>query len=639
MIYKIFLISISVLILANCSRVSFNTIGSDDQSSLSMTSSSADNNIAGVNSPANSGLGPIVDPKSGLPNTSNPVVPVNSQPNASSNGGTGGSKSPISSSDSKISGSSGQTVCNQNTSLSFNVYSQISVSSYYNYSGKFKISVNELDINKNKSAFLAISIKNILHLYNFKTSQFVDSRNITSYTDYSLSLPNEKCQYPYEIFQFNNADLSALGGALVYAGYGVGGNADIAANEMMSFRDASHSSGRFHLLFNIPEQQASVGFVNLGYTDANLQGTANIFVRSSDYFKNGYYFLAANSADGSIWYLYTGSLWIKFDGKNFASLGGMQALKNQSISFAADVKNSQLAGFKLYAGYSVGENLEQSFNAFVSNSQGSRNTTPYILQANPASQKDSLNYNIQASASGALSNYNILSLIKIADAHLDQQGYIFGVAWFQSEYYVFNVQQQKFVKWDGILASFPAASALKSQTNYMNFANNIDVTVFGGAKFYMGYGVGASPAQAVNEMLSVTRWREIATIPAQYFSGTIAIPNYGKTSTNQVVLDFKIYPDYKDYGTTGNYYVILATADNSSYAVYNGTSWISYTGGAQDTTLYTATSSAMKNFSTQFSIRGVDLAPFTGYKLYVGYGKSIPEMLNRGTYSSPTIIP
>lgn len=634
MVGKILLILFSIFTLANCSRVSFSPLSSDELSSTFDNSLPDDNRVTGITPPANTGLGPIVDPKSGLPSALNPVVPVSSQPTQSSSGGL----SPISSS-LNSNNASAQTVCNQNTNLSFNVYSQITVSSYYNYSGKFKISVNELDIYKNKSAFLAISIKNILHLYNFKTSQFIDSRNVTSYADYALSLPNDKCQYPFEIFQFNNADLSALGGAMVFAGYGVGGNADIAANEMMSFRDASHASGRFHLLFNIPDQPASVSFVNLGYNNTQLQGTANVFVKSEDYLKNGYYFLAANSSDGSVWYLYTGSMWIKFDGNNFASVGGMQALKNQSVSFTAEITNTQLADFKLYAGYAVGENLSQVFSAFVSNSQGTRNATPYVLEANPSLQKDSLNFNIQAYASGALSSYNIFSFVKIADAHKEQQGYIFGVILFQSEYYVYHVQQQKFVKWDGILASFPAAGSLKSQINYVNFANNIDVTVFGGAKFYMGYGVGSSPAQAVNEMLSSTRWREIATIPVQNFSGTITIPNYSKTSTSQVVLDFRIYPDYKDYSKAGNYYVILSTPDNSSYAVYNGTSWVGYTGGAQDTTLYTASSTAMKNYSTQFSIKGVDLAPYAGYKLYVGYGKSIPDMLSKGTYSSPTIIP
>lgn len=654
MMFRLLLISFSIAFLASCSRVSFQSLSQalSNEGQTNNSSSLSDGDKDNTN--RSSGLSPVVDPKSGQQIFPTPVgTGDGSKPGNSSNGSSpmpvvpnpnGGNAAPYNS------------ACNSAAVSEFNINSQITTSSFYNYSGKFLIRVNEQDISSNKSAFLVVSINNVLYVYNFKTSQFVDKSKITSFADYGLTLPTDECQYPYQIFEFKNADLTAFGGSVIYAGYGVGGTADLAVNDMMSFKDSRHPTGRYLELFKVPEQPASVNFINIGYEDTQLDGTANIFVRSSDYNKNGYYFLAANSSDQLIWFLYTGTMWVKYDGNNFASVGGMQKLKNQSINFTADVTNSQLAGFKLYAGYAVGENIAQAFNAFVANSQNSRNTVPYILQANPSLLKNALNFSINANTSGAVSNYSINTMIKIADAHLDQAGYVFGVVQHLSDYYVLDVEQKRFVKWDGVLAQFPVARNLISQTNFMTFATNLDVTALGGAKLYIGYGVGSSPSKAVNEMLASTRWREIATIPAQAFTGSIIIPAYNKTSTAIVDLDFRIFPDYKDYEKPGKYYVILSSPDGSVYAIYTGSlasavnaggftdytfsgvSWQGYT-EAQSDSLYTYSAASLKNFRTKFSIRGVDLANYSGYKLYVGYGKSVKDMLVNKTFSAESVIP
>lgn len=650
--FRVFLILISILFLTNCtSRVAFSSIdaplSSEELQAYGLPQGSG-NNILSVppSGLPGTGSGVVLSPVGGAGNPSGNLPIVPSQNSGVGSAGAGNTSSGTS------------TSCSQNaTNMTFNIFSQISISSFYNYTGKFLMSVNEIDLSLNKYAFLAVNVSNVLYLYNFKTGQFMEAAKIANKADYALNLPTDKCQFPYSVFEFKNADLTAYGGSTIYSGYGVGSSADQAANEMIFFRDASHFKGRYNELFTVPVQPASVTITNIGYADTLLQGVANISVRSADYFKSGYYFIAANSADGSVWYLYNGSSWFQYTGSNFISIGGVQQLKNISISFSADVTNSQLAGFKLYAGYGLSSNVNQAFNAFVSNSDGTRNSSPYILQQNPSVEKNKTNYNISAYSSGAVSNYSIFSIIKIADAHLEQAGYVLGVIQFQSEYYVYNSQQKRFVKWDGVLASFPAASKLFSQANYVTFASNLDVTAFGGAKLYIGYGVGSTPSQAVNEMLAAVRWREVGTIPAQSFSASVAIPSYSKSSTAMVDIEFNVSPNYFDYDQAGKYYVIVSTSDNSSYSVLtastvsigmnqgmidcglSGVSWVNYSSTAQDSSLYTYSTQNVKNFKTKFSIRGVDLAIYAGYKLYAGYGKSISEMLKNNTFSAAAIIP
>lgn len=533
--------------------------------------------------------------------------------------------------DSGSSGAGGGTSQScSNSILSFNIYSKVTVTSVYSYSGEFKIDVNQEDLPKKKFAFLAVSTGTSLSLYNFRIGQFVDGSNISNYTDYALALSENRCDYSLKLFDFRNADFSALGGYRVLAGYGVGNTADLAATEMVK-------TVRYRELLNIPSQPASISFVNMSSATSSLSGSAFVFVSSAHQLKRGYYFLAANSKDGSQWYMYSGGSWIKFDGNNFVSVNGLKELRNVSIPFSADLTNKELDGTKLYAGYAVSDSLAEAFQIFVSNSQNSRNTTPYVIDS--VKNQNAMDYLVEAYSSGAVNSYSIYSKMKIAEIHKGKLGFVFGVIQFQDKYYVYNKNINQFVVYDGVLAGFSSATALDTDTSYITFANSINVIPFGGAKLFMGYGVGNTPVVAVNEMLSATRWREIATIPIRPFSGSVTVPNYNKSSSANVEINFKLEVDYKDYGTAGKFYVIVCTADSSTCKVLNGSSWVTYTGGSQDVSLYTSSNSYMDKFNYSYYISGVDLASNSGLYLYVGYGKSISEMLEKKHFSSPTIIP
>lgn len=644
------------LLFNNCSRVSFSSLDG---------SSSGDESQEGYSLSGWAGgrvLGPIKDPVTGQPIIqSGPQIVANSYNEGADNigsSGQAGSGSVGGTGSSSISSSS--TCATSSTVSQFNIVSRVEVSSVYNYSGKFDITVSEQDLNKSKKGFLAATISGLLYIYNFRTSQFIEASKASSsgYADFGFSLPNEKCKYPYQILEFKNADLVAYGGSIIYAGYGIGETASAAAADMMSFRDASHFQGRFHQLYTVPQQPASVSFLNMGYSNTSLNGSANVFVRNTDYNKNGFYFLAAISGDQKTKFMYTGTSWIEYNGSNFAALGGKQQLKNQSITFKADVTNSQIAGYSLYAGYAVAENIGKAFEDFVSNAQNTRNTVPYVLKENPSQQKDPNNYNIQATVSGPVSRYNLSSTIKIADAHIDQTGYILVVGLYAGSYYVHNPNTKEWKKWDGTLANFATATPLKSQSFATTLAANLDVTALGGTILYVGYGLGNNPALAVKEMLDNVRWKEIATIPSQSFSSsTISIPSYSKTSGALVEMDFRIYPNYQDYNTFGKYYIVLVSPDESQKAVYSGsvfssslseglvehvfsnpTSWNLWSPEQSDS-LFTLASPGLHNFRTRISIKGTDLANFSGYKLFVGYGKSINDMLAKGTHTAGTLIP
>lgn len=605
----------------NCgSRINFKALDSNTQTEDLASNSQSNGVLDAGNSPISGSrpltIAPSADSSNGSSGNNGVIVA-----NPSTKNGTF---------DSSSGGSGGATQACSYSALSFNIYSKVTVSSVYSYSGEFKIDVNQVDLSKRKYAFLAVTVGNALSLYNFRTGQFVDGANISNYADYGLSLSENRCDYSLKLFDFRNADLSALGGSRILAGYGVGGTADVAASEMVK-------AVRYREILNIPSQPAAISFVNMSSANSLLSGSAFVFVGTAHQLKRGYYFLAANSKDGSQWYMFSAGKWIKFDGNNFISVNGLKELRNVSIPFTADLTNKELDGTKLYAGYAVSDSLEEAFQIFVSNSQNTRNITPYVIDS--TKNQNAMDYLVDAYASGGVDSYSIYSRIKIAETHKDKMGYVFGIIFFQDKYYVYNQNSNQFMLYDGVLSGFPAAKTLTTTSNYVTFVNSLNVVSFGGAKLFMGYGVGNSPSTAVNEMLAATRWREIATIPIRSFSGAVSIPSFNKFSNQAVALNFKLEVDYKDYGTAGKFYVIVCTPDGSTCKVFDGSSWVLYSGGAQDTSLYTSASGYMDKFNYTYNISGTDLANYSGLYLYVGYGKSISEMLDKKHFSSPAVIP
>jgi hypothetical protein len=538
----------------------------------------------------------------------------------------------------------GTPSCEGSTKI-FNVIVETTASSVFDYSAKYKMDVACPDIVKDKFAFMVLKWNNVNYLYNPTSKGWAVWNGTTgSLSAFAISLPKIASQYPFNYFNFASMDFVELGGAQVYSGYGIGSTADAAANEMLAYRDSTHAAGRYNLVYQVPLQPASVVIQTFGNSASTFNASATVFVRHSDYTKQGFYFIGAGSPDGQTWATYDGSGsngWVIFNGSNAVSVGGKQALKNKVLTMSATVKTADVANWHLYAGYAVGENLNAAFQIFYANSQGTRNSNPYIIPLNPSTTLDPNNWTVTGTVSGVLASYTARANIGIATAHVNKQGFYLLGAQIGDKLHILDIAKNQWQLWDGAMASYDPANkkALVSTTgNGITLGSNLDVTSLGGAILLAGYGVGDNILGAVNDCVANVRWKTIATIEKQSLAGVAVIPNFIKTSTALVEVAVQIFPDYRDYGLAGKYYIGAMSPDGATILIYNGTSWITYNDTLSDS-LYTASSNALTNYGKIIRTSGVELASVSGWSLMVGHGKSVKDMVDRRLYVEVRKIP
>ncbi len=564
-----------------------------------------------------------------------PAASTVPDPFAAANGANGTGSTTVGTPDTGSGGSGGATTCT--ASKTFNVITSTTTTSVFDYSASYKIDVACADVAKDKFAFVAAQFGGVNYVYNPNTKLWTSYVPGSDMTSFAIVLPKQISSYPFSYFSFSGLDFAELGGAKIFSGYGLGSTPKAAFDELFLFRDLTHSEGRYNVVYTVPVQPAAVSINVSSSTAAQFNADATVLVRSADYNKMGYYFIGATSPDGLSWYTYDGQNWAAYNANSPVSFGAKTNLKNKVLHTTYAIATGQLANYKLYAGYAASDTLAAAFTAFINNSQGTRNTDGYVIGA-PASS----NWAVTADVTGNLVSYSVKVALTVATADLQKDGYYLLFALFENKYYILNVKDsthQDWVLWDGAMAGFsgPIKLASKTGTNSLTMTANMDVTPFGGALLYAGYGVGNNIVAAVNEALAVTRWKQIATIAVQNFSGEAIIPTYNKTSAANVDLQFYIRPGYKDYGQAGRYY-IAASAPDGTFYVYNGSTWILFNDVNNDL-LFTDKVDVLVNYSKKITMKGTDLAPFAGWKLYVGYGKNIQDMLDRHLFTDGVALP
>lgn len=185
-------------------------------------------------------------------------------------------------------------------------------------------------------------------------------------------------------------DITHLGGAKVYAGYGLGNTVYNAINEMLSYRSPSIPDGRFLEVLTVPTQ--SMAFSLSGPTGGSPGAISNydlwggITPSSEDYGKAGYFFVLVQNPAKTINKLYKyssgGPVWVDWDG-NANSLGDKfyksdSAIKNEFFSV---YKGSAVdyAGWSIYIGYGTGSNPTEAGLDCI-NSKKYNHAYPFIVQ-------------------------------------------------------------------------------------------------------------------------------------------------------------------------------------------------------------------------------------------------------------------
>lgn len=263
---------------------------------------------------------------------------------------------------------------------------------------------------------------------------------------------------------------------------------------------------------------------------------------------------------------------------------------------------------------------------------------PPIVEPAPRLSED--DWELGALLGGELDSYLGRAQIKVASAHLGRQGYFLFMITHNNSRYVLDRAQQNWVLWDGAMATFStAAEELASTVDFGPvLIRFLDLTRFGGGTLQVAYGLGDTISAAVQECLANERVKAVDTFPIQLFRGSVTIPpNFDKTSTNELNVYFHINPDYRDYGSPGVYYIVAISPDGATTMVFKDKKWIPRDPNGTEP-LYTHATEALANYETYYRVSGIELAKFVDWTMYVGYGKTLEDMLNRKLFTKGVVV-
>jgi hypothetical protein len=533
----------------------------------------------------------------------------------------------------------------------FRIIANVSSNAVYSYNVSLAIDLNAGDISTAapKYVFLVGEINGMLHVYSPISKKWVVYSDQLNMAQYSLALPTNMSQFPFTFYDLANADLVGLGGSKFFAGYGIGSAPSAAAAEMLSFRDSRHPNGRYDFFYEVPKQGHAVNIqVSSQSSPAKVSATASVFVRYESYNQTGFFFFAAQDPTTKTILLYDGTTWQPTTSN--ASISGLTQLSNRTFTMVADVSLSAVAGWNLFAGYGVGATSSAAFQHLLDNKL--YNQSPYVIPTTGETQASAANWSVSGVASGSLSSLSVVATIQVADAHINKTGYQFMVAMVADGagpipmvYRVTSIpNQSRWVRWDGVLAGFPAPGPLHSTSRSgVTLASYQDVTALGGTKVYAGYGVGDSIAAAASEMMTSSRFREIYSIPQQPFSAQVSIPNFLAVSpapgpaSPDYVISFRVYPSYLHYGQPGRYYIAAIAPDGSIFA-NNGSQWLKYDGNSNTETLHYKKVESLSNVEFTLEMSGSALTSYTGFRLTTGYGLTFTDFISNSRWANPVVI-
>jgi len=275
-------------------------------------------------------------------------------------------------------------------------------------------------------------------------------------------------------------------------------------------------------------------------------------------------------------------------------------------------------------------------------------------------------FDVRGTMSGSLSAYQVKVDMSFDTQDVTKKGgyYLFAIVNSTILVCVNGCTTGEWTKWTGSAGSAAWSFAgLKaplsgsndgSLRNIFNFSG--DVTALGGLELYAGYGIGNTEAEAIADMVNFRsskfsngRYLKVTTVPYQYRSISINGPsNSSPGSLSNYNLNAYIYPDYRDYGQAGYFFVVAHDPSNnyviyrfnSSKGVYEWVAWDKNVNSLSDK--YYKYDSAIKN--EVFNIIKGDVTPYKGWTVYVGYGlgssasAAAQDLMNNGKLSAAWIL-
>lgn len=490
------------------------------------------------------------------------------------------------------------------------------------------------------------------------------------------------------LFDFSNLDIAGLGNLTIYAGYGLGTDSNTAFKDLISYSDALNPYGRYHNGNTIPYQghHISLSGLNGGSTgplnDYELE--ARLYIRSESYGRAGYYFALASSPD-STQHLYatkdsTGNIvWNPLpggpsqlgkvvSGKNTYFMAAPE-LKNQSILLSdgsSSVKTdwTNLEGFKIYFGYGVGSTPDLAAQNMWSQKLNNAEY-PHILQGSSSTITPTGNgdFNLAGTISGSsLAAAKFSSTIRIDSAHLSKNGAFFLVAALNGKFYCFQSTSQFALCDLTSPRSYSGESVVRldadgSASTPVQQVYTGDFIPVGGAKVYLGYGVGNSVLEAFNEMMAYKsssytgRWNEIANIGFSPDVLRVAGPTGGSfgsiitsISINAFIQpEFSSDPSHRYYGQNGYRFILVQHKGRNFFRVKNDSQPFKSIEGPDFTGASYDGLTSLKYFN-QLIYQG-NATGYAGALVYVGYGfgsnetEAVQWALNNKKVSTMVALP
>lgn len=460
------------------------------------------------------------------------------------------------------------------------------------------------------------------------------------------------------LYDLQNQDFAMLGNLTVYIGYGKGYASATAFDELINYTSQSNPYGRYLNVNTLPYQGHLVSLTGLNgastgpLTDYELQ--ASIYVRSENYAQQGYYFAYATGG-GKEYHAYKNSsgviVWQELVG-GLASLGNNNAylmkssadgLKNQVVilsdgTTATKTDWSSLAGYSVYFGYGIGSTPYAAAQYMLANKL--YNSAAHVLQSSASSTTPSGkgDFKLSGTISGtSLASAKFTSSVTVDSAHLAQNGAYFLVAILDGQWYCFQSNSTWIACSESAPKSYSGTNVVKLdpdgvQSTIVQHILTGDFIPYGGAKVYLGYGVGSSIQTAFSEMMSYKsstyqgRWNLIHTVGYTPDFLKISGPNGGSAGTAITALnvyaivqpEFQLDTAHRFYGKMGYRFVLVKHKGRDFFRVNNQTtSFIArttsdYTGKSYDGRV------ALTYFNQQI-FKG-NATGFAGATVYVAYG-------------------
>ena len=246
-------------------------------------------------------------------------------------------------------------------------------------------------------------------------------------------------------------------------------------------------------------------------TLANFSMSGKIIPDSTHFNKTGHYFVTGHDVLRNEWYSFDGTNWVKLDATN-SNLLSIPGNPFTSAGISGSIFNqmnlSAYPGGKIYLGYGLNPDKNLAYSEM---NQSGRKQLCTVLP----NQITLARYTCTVT-NNKLSSFSMSATIKPLSTLQGQPGRYFIRGKVGNDWYYFN--GSIWTKYDGNDNTFHDIQGVTTLTtdglSKVVFSNT-DLTAYAGGEIHIGYGAGATKAEAWQDLVNNVSYKKCATLPSQ----------------------------------------------------------------------------------------------------------------------------